>query len=174
MKGRKLLRLVDKQAKGTLRPCRVNKNAPTPPAELPTAPYCQVSDRCNVLFGMVISWLQSQSIASVAHTANITHLAMLLEKIERLYQSVQKYGDVIVVKETKVYMGNVVCDKEGNPVVTLKPRPNPYVAQLSDALRHAQAMCAELGLSPTAVGKVGAMAPQKPANANPWESLLNG
>lgn len=159
---------------GTAQPCRMNPKEPKAPAELPSVPYCQVSERCIVLFGMIISWLYGMRIASVVDTANITHLAMRLEEIEECNREIKERGrnyakiDLIEVPE---------MDGNGKQKMVLKAqklwKPNPAVAQRSEAMRHAQSLLAEFGLSPASRGKVSASSEQSKTD-NSWESFLNG
>ena len=171
MTGRKRKPAHMHLVQGTVRPCRVNKHEPKAPAELPSAPYCQVSERCAVLFGLIVGWLQGMGIASVVDTANITNLAMRLEEIEDCTTEIRERGrtyakiELIEIPE---------IDENGKQVMILKAqklwKPNPAVAQRSEAMRHAQSLLAEFGLSPASRSKVSV--DKKGQSIDRWKSLV--
>ena len=66
-----------------------------PPEDIPTGPCCPMLSASGlVLFGMVVSSLQSMGIASSAYTAMITLLALRLEKIEQCNEEIRQNGRV--------------------------------------------------------------------------------
>jgi len=54
MAGRKRLLTLVKKHKGTLRKCRENPRARAALPDLPKAPYCPVSDRCNARLSHIL------------------------------------------------------------------------------------------------------------------------
>lgn len=138
-----------KVVSGTAQPCRMNKNAPTPALAEPEPPAI-LNDRAQEIFRSITAICRGMGMASADHTAMQMLLAMRLEEIETLYDLINdpSVGRVYVTTNT---MG----DK------SFKSRPE--VAQMNAAMRHAQSLLAEFGLSPAAVGKVS-RAPERPAN----------
>lgn len=138
-----------KVVSGTAQPCRMNKNAPTPALAEPEPPAI-MNDRAQEIFRSITGICRGMGMASADHTAMQMLLAMRLEEIETLYDLINdpSVGRVYVTTNT---MG----DK------SFKSRPE--VAQMNAAMRHAQSLLAEFGLSPAAVGKVS-RAPERPAN----------
>lgn len=173
MAGRKPLLTLVKQAKGTIRKHRENPNAPTPAKEIPQGPQCQVSERCAVLFGMIVSWLQDYGIASSTFTALISLLAIRLEEIEICNAAIQA-GGAQYTKHEIIEIPDPENPKKLLTKVQKILKPNPAVAQRSEAMRHAQSLLAEMGLSPASVHKIVAGKKPELAGANPWKDLANG
>lgn len=135
-----------KLVSGTAQPCRMNPNAPDPAKTEPEPPAI-LSDRAQEIFRSLTGICRGMGMASSDHTAMQMVLAMRLEEIEILYDLINdpSIGRVYVTTNT---MG----DK------SFKSRPE--VAQLNSAMRHAQSLLAEFGLSPAAIGRVS-RAPEK-------------
>lgn len=135
---------------GTAQPCRMNKNAPKPSARDPEPPEF-LNHRAQEIFRSLTGILKGMGVSSADHVDMLMMLAMRLEEIELLYDLVNdpSIGRVYITTNT---MG----DK------SFKSRPE--VAQLNNAMRHAQSLLSEFGLSPSAVGKVSAT-PERPQNA---------
>jgi hypothetical protein len=173
MAGRKKLLTLVKKNKGTLRKCRENPGAPAAPPDLPKAPFCPMSDRCNVLFGMIVSWMQAVGAASAIYTATITILAMRLEEIELCTENIRQNG----AQYSKLELIKVPDPNHPERMITKAQKSwkaNPAVAQRAEAARHAQALLAELGLSPTAIARLNSgSAGGQAAGSNPWEALAN-
>jgi P27 family predicted phage terminase small subunit len=150
---------------GTIRPCRINKSEPKAPDEPPRAAV-ELDSRPAFWFGVVVGRLQGMGIASSADSEEVMLLAKRLAEIEECDVSIKEHGRVAVkIELITLPSGEVKAQK------TLKA--NPAVAQRSEAMRHAQSLLAEFGLSPASRGKVSAQS-KGAENANPWESLVNG
>ena len=138
-----------KVVSGTAQPCRMNPNAPAPSKVEPEPPAI-LSDRAQEIFRHLTAICRGMGMASADHTMMQMLLAMRLEEVEILYDLV---SDPTV---GRVYITtNMMGDK------VFKSRPE--VAQMTAAMRHAQSLLAEFGLSPAAVGKVS-RAPERPEN----------
>jgi phage terminase small subunit len=170
MKGRKSLLTLVKKAKGTLRKDRINKNEPKPELIPPRSPAF-LSPKASEWFGVLTARLQGIGIASVSHTENMMLAAIRLEEIESCDESIRGEGRIIYITEARTYLGQVIYDKDNKPVLNVRARSNPAVAERSEAMRHLQSLLAEFGLSPASMGKVSTPA-AKPANE--WSGLANG
>lgn len=139
-----------KVVSGTAQKCRMNPNAPTPSKAAPEPPAL-LSDRAQEIFRDITAICYGMGMSSTDHTAMQMVLAMRLEEVEILYDLINdpSIGRVYVTT-------NMMGDK------SFKSRPE--VAQMNAAMRHAQSLLAEFGLSPAAVGKVS-RAPERPENA---------
>lgn len=174
MKGRKRKPTHMNLVEMTARKDRQNKNEPRPAPDLPTAPFCPVLPRCSVLFGMIVGWLQRMGLASSSDTVAISLLAMRLEEIEQCAENIQANGSAYA----KIELIEVpVPDNPGKTAVKAQEvwKSNPAVAQRAEAMRHAQSLISEFGLSPAARAKVSAIlgvGGEKKAG-NPWESIAN-
>jgi P27 family predicted phage terminase small subunit len=172
MAGRKPILTLVKKAKGTLRKCRVNNREPKPPLALPIAPEF-LPARAQYWFGMVSAWLQAMKIVSPVDTANQSMLALRLEEIERLTKQIEAEGSTYYsIRFQEGPDGKVMMDAEGKPLHVKLRKGHPAVAQRNEAMRHAQSLCAEFGLSPANRAKVNALG-EKPADDG-WSDLANG
>lgn len=134
---------------GTAQPCRMNPNAPAPSTVMPEPPAI-LSDRAQEIFRDLTKICHGMGMASADHGAMQALLAMRLEEVEILYDLINdpSVGRVYVTT-------NMMGDR------TFKSRPE--VAQMNAAMRHAQSLLSEFGLSPASVGKVS-RSPEKPSN----------
>lgn len=135
---------------GTAQPCRMNKNAPKPSAADPEPPAV-LSDRGQEIFRSLTGITKGMGISSADHMAMQMLLAMRLEEIELLYE---------LINDPSIGRVYVTTSMAGDKVF----KSRPEVAQINNAMRHAQSLLAEFGLSPAAVGKVSAT-PERPTNA---------
>jgi len=149
---------------GTAQPCRLNKREPKAPSEAPHAAV-ELSPRASFWYGIICGRLQAMGIASVVDSEALMLLAVRLAEIGECDGAIKKHGRVLVRLE-------LIELPDGRTRSQKVLKANPAVAQRSEAMRHSQSLLAEFGLSPAARAKVSA--PGAPAEANPWEALING
>ena len=172
MKGRKHLHLVDKKMRGTVRADRINRNAPMAQSEPPRAPS-ELSKRATEIFGTLVGRLQCIRMASATDTELLALLATRLEEYELATENIRIHGSTYA----KIELIEVPDPEHPGRTITKAQKiwkSNPAVAQRSEAMRHAQSLLAEFGLSPSSRARL--MAPDAGAQtgANPWEALVNG
>jgi P27 family predicted phage terminase small subunit len=151
---------------GTARTDRINSRAPVAPTKPPRAP-AWLSKRATEIFGQLTARLEGMEIASSAHTEMLALAAFRLEEVELRDADVLAIGAVNPKLEVIELPG-----EDGKMVATVQKvwKANPAVAMRSEAMRHAQSLLAEFGLSPSACGKVST--DKLPgASSNPWEEL---
>ncbi len=171
MAGRKRLPAKFHIVKGTDRPCRTNSREPKAPPEPPRAPEW-LSRRVSEIFGVLTGRLQAMGLASSGDTEMLALLASRLEEWEARDAEVRANGAVYAKVELIEVPG-----EPGQPSSVRAQKvwkANPAVAQRSEAMRHAQSLLAEFGLSPASRGKVSAAQGTDSGSDNPWESLVNG
>ncbi|MFC3613565.1 P27 family phage terminase small subunit [Lutimaribacter marinistellae] len=137
---------------GTDRPCRMNPDAPAAPVAAPEAP-AWLSERATEIFDGITLMLVEMQIASVADTWAQAMLASRLEEIEVCTAVLEDGGRTYLTTATS-----------GDKLV----RARPEVAQRSEAMRHAQSLLAEFGLTPAARSRVSA---NKTPDQNPFAAL---
>lgn len=152
MAGRKRKPDHLKIVSGTAQPCRMNPSAPTANPGLPTPP-AWLSERACELFNQVAATLDTMGIASPDHVHALAMLASRLEEIEITTAVIEDLG--------RTY---TTTTQSGDQMF----RTRPEVGQRNEALRHAQSLLAEFGLTPAALGKVSA--PGK-RDENPFAAL---
>lgn len=141
-----------KVIKGTARPDRMNPDAPA--ANIGTAePPAWLSVRASEIFAQLSATLLGMGIASPDDQAALALLASRLEEIEVCTAVIEDVGRTYSTTATS-----------GDTLV----RARPEVAMRNEAMRHAQSLLAEFGLTPAARSKVSA---GKPAEANPFAAL---
>lgn len=148
MAGRKRKPDILKKLTGTAQPCRMNEAAP-PPNPGTASPPEWLSGRAAELFAQISATLVGMGIASPDDQHTLALLSSRLEEIEIL--------TVVVEDEGRTYKA------EGG---LWKARPE--VSMRNEAMRHAQSLLAEFGLTPAARSKVSA---GKPPEANPFGAL---
>jgi P27 family predicted phage terminase small subunit len=94
---------------------------------------------------------------------------MRLAEIEERTADIQTHGATYIKIDLIEVPG-----EDGKPITKAQKtiKANPAVAQRSEAMRHAQSLLAEFGLSAASRPKISA--PAKADQANGWESLVNG
>ena len=138
--------------RGTARPDRMNPDAPA--ANLGTAePPEWLSERATEIFSQLSATLHGMGIASPDDQAALAMLASRLEEIEVCTAVIEDAGRTYTTTATS-----------GDKLV----RARPEVAMRNEAMRHAQSLLAEFGLSPASRSKVSA---GKPAEQNPFAAL---
>lgn len=138
MAGRKRKPDHLKIVSGTDRPDRMNPGAPQPKADLPDAPEW-LSARAAEIFLHLVGIIADMNIASASDTAMLAMAASRLEEVEICTAIIEDSGRTY---QTKTKDGDVMH------------RSRPEVAQRSEAMRHAQSLLVEFGLSPAARSKV--------------------
>lgn len=148
MAGRKKIPDRLKVISGTDRPCRMNPDQPVAADGVAVAPE-KLSERGAEIFSRLSAILDGMGIASPDDQDNLTMLAQRLEQVELL--------TVIIEDEGFTYKSEAGL---------IKARPE--VAMRSEAMRHAQSLLSEFGLSPAARAKVTA---GKKPEENPFKAL---
>lgn len=158
MRGRKRLPDHLKVVKGTDQRCRMNPEAPKADVSLPVPPD-HLSARAAELFRQVVAILADMGIGSASDVHSLTILAQRLEEVE--------ICTVVIEDSGRFFVSSVERDDEDR-IVSQQIKAHPAVAQRSEAMRHAQSLLAEFGLTPAARSKVSA---SKQASENPFASL---
>lgn len=148
--------LAVKLAQGTVRADRMPQNAPT--GDLATvdklpAPPAWLNMRQAEYFRQVAVLCSRMKVLAFEDTLMLMLVACRLEEFERLQEDIEHEGNTYQI-----------VDKAGNTLM----KANPKVAMKNDAMRHAQSLLCEFGLSPSARSKVSM---QKEGETNPFESL---
>lgn len=147
MAGRKRTPDHLKIVQGTAQKCRMNPESPVAATGLAAAPEW-LSSRAAEIFGQISGTLDGMGIASPDDQHALSLLASRIEEVEILTAVIEDQG--------RTY------EREG----LWKSRPE--VGQRNEAMRHAQSLLAEFGLTPSARSKVSA---GKPPDANPFAGL---
>lgn len=158
MAGRKRIPDHLKVVAGTDQPSRMNPDAPVPSEEVPEAPEW-LSKRAAEIFEQLVSIIGGMGIASASDTAMLAMAASRIEEVEICTALIEDGG--------RTFVSRTKFDDEGR-VVEQQIKNNPVVAQRSEAMRHAQSLLVEFGLSPAARSKVSVA---KKNEANPFAAL---
>ncbi|MBN9472279.1 MAG: phage terminase small subunit P27 family [Bosea sp.] len=144
-----------KVVSGTDRKDRRNDAEPVAPRGAPEAPLW-LSNRAAEIFAGLCATIDGMGYLSTADQAVIAMAASRLEEVEIATARVEDEGRTY---DTTSATGDRMI------------RPNPMVAQRSEAMRHAHALLSELGLTPAARSKVSA---GKKNDENPFKALMGG
>lgn len=136
----------------------MNPDAPEPIAELPDAPEW-LSPRGAELFLQLVGILDTMGLASSADSSMLGMAASRLEEVEICTAVIEDGG--------RFFTSQVEYDGEGR-VTSQQIKGHPAVAQRSEAMRHAQSLLVEFGLSPSARSKVSVV---KKKEQNPFAAL---
>ncbi|WP_108484341.1 phage terminase small subunit P27 family [Oceaniglobus ichthyenteri] len=137
---------------GTARPDRMNPDAP--PANIGTANAPEwLSERVAEIFTQLSATLLGMGIASPDDQAALAMLASRLEEIEICTAVIEDAGRTYATTATS-----------GDKLI----RARPEVAMRNEAMRHAQSLLSDFGLTPAARSKVSA---GKTAEENPFAAL---
>lgn len=158
MAGRKKTPDHLKVVAGTDRPDRMNPDAPVPDEALPDAPEW-LSTRGAELFDQLVNVITPMGIGSASDAAMLALAASRLEEVEICTAMIEDGG--------RTFVSSIEYDDD-NRVVSQQIKGHPAVAQRSEAMRHAQSLLSEFGLSPAARSKVSAT---KKNEANPFAAL---
>lgn len=148
MAGRKKTPDHLKLVKGTAQKCRLNPETPAANAGTATAPVW-LSERAAELFDQISATLLGMGIASPDDQHALALAASRLEEVEILTAVIEDAG--------RTYQTDTGLWKA-----------RPEVGMRNEAMRHAQSLLAEFGLTPAARSKVSA---GKPAEGNPFAGL---
>lgn len=134
-----------KQLKGTHQSCRDADN--TPPVNLSAmpAPPEHLNYRAAEIFRQLSVYLHGMKILSVEDSIMLGLLAARLEEVEEHSSTIESEG--------YVYLTNKGLWKS-----------RPEVGMRNEAMRHAQSLLIEFGLSPAARSRVSAQLGNKPDN----------
>lgn len=133
---------------GEKRPSRINASEPRAASGV-AIPPAWLSERAAEIFSQIAATLDGMGIASPDDQHTLALLSSRIEEVEILTAVVEDQG-------------RTYCTDAG----LWKARPE--VAQRNEAMRHAQSLLSEFGLSPASRAKVSA---GKPADANPFGAL---
>lgn len=136
---------------GTFRKHR-EKNSIAPDLSLPSAPE-YFTELQKQIFGRLVDELNKLNLASRSWSEVITQCAIRIA-------GYQKHQEFLNLNDYTYETTNTMGDKV--------PKARPEVAMRNEDLRHAQSLLAELGLSPTAIGKV---TPMQPKDENPFSTF---
>jgi len=166
MAGRKRKPRYMHLVQGTAQPCRM-KDEPKAPPSAPN-PAIEISSRASFWFGVLCTRLQALKIGSAVDSETVMLCAVRLAEIEECNADIQAYGRVTFKIETIMVPG-----PDDKLVMKAQKilKSNPAVTQRSEALRHAQSLLAEFGLSPASRGKIDLA--DQPEDLNPWMLLAN-
>jgi len=142
-----------KVVSGTAQKCRMNPDAPAPNAGIAVAPDW-LSERAAEIFAQLCATLDGMGIASPDDQFALSLLASRIEEVELMTAAVEDGGRTYEQK-----------DEDGN--VRMR-RAAPEVGLRNEAMRHAQSLLAEFGLTPAARSKVSA---GKPSEQNPFAAM---
>lgn len=148
MAGRKKTPDHLKLVKGTAQKCRMNPEAPAANVGTASAP-AWLSERAAELFDQISATLLGMGIASPDDQHVLSLAASRIEEVEILTAVIEDAG--------RTYQTEAGLWKA-----------RPEVAMRNEAMRHAQSLLAEFGLTPAARSKVSA---GKPAESNPFGAL---
>jgi phage terminase small subunit len=157
MKGRKVIPIPIKKAKGTYQKCR-DKGSIEPSSKKPHPPSW-LTPRAKQIFHQITKRLEDTGRASATFTEVQALLASRLEEVERFDKMLN--GEISIEfekgegeeKEAKKINGYVyvTTNSFGDPIL----KDNPAVAQRKEAMRHAHSLLAELGLTHVSAEKFG-------------------
>lgn len=133
---------------GETRPHRVNYDEPSAQTGVASSPEW-LSARATEIFAQISATLLGMSIASPDDQHALALLASRLEEVEILTAVIEDQG--------RTYLTDSGLWKA-----------RPEVAQRSEAMRHAQSLLVEFGLTPSARSKVSV---GKPKEQNPFGAL---
>lgn len=148
MAGRKKTPDHLKLVKGTAQKCRMNPDAPAANVGTASAPVW-LSGRATELFDQISATLLGMGIASPDDMHALALVASRIEEIEILTAVIEDQGRTYLT-ESGLW------------------KARPEVGMRNEAMRHAQSLLAEFGLTPAARSKVSA---GKPAEENPFAGL---
>lgn len=114
---------------------KVNENVPLGPMVAPL----HLSETARNNFAAIASMLEEQKRSSPHYSEHVALLAQRLEQVQRWQAVLEVEGDCY---ETKTMTGDKMV------------RARPEVKMLSDAMRHAQSLIADLMLNPAAALRI--------------------
>lgn len=158
MAGRKRIPDHLKVVAGTAQPSRMNPSAPDALEGLPEAPGW-LSSRAAEIFDQLVVIISDMGVASASDAAMLAMAASRIEEVEICTAIIEDGG--------RTFVSSAEYDEDGR-MVSQQIKGHPAVAQRSEAMRHAQSLLVEFGLSPAARSKVSAV---KKNERNPFQAL---
>jgi len=153
MRGRKVIPIEEKKAKGTHRPCR-DKDVPAPSKKKPLPPTW-LNKRAKMIFHHMVKRLEELSLASRSHTEALSLLASRMEELET-FDKLLNTGEGYTYKIETEDGGFIIKE---HPVVKLREK----------AARHVHSLLTEFGLTPASAQKVGT--PKQKTKNNDFEGF---
>lgn len=136
--GRKAIPDNIKVLKGTNQKCRMRKSGAKQAAGEISMPPFLISERAKMYFELLREELKLIGMNSRTYSFIAALAAGRMAEIDECEE--------IVARDGRVLPGQAP---------NFVSRTNPAVSQLSEAKRHLQSLCSELGLTPTALGRIG-------------------
>jgi hypothetical protein len=118
-----------------------------------------VSARGAEIFAQLVGTLGPMGISWSSDAAMLALAASRLEEVKICTAMIEDGG--------RTFVSNMTYDDEGR-IISLQIKGHLDVAQRSEAMRHAQSLPAEFGLSPAARSKISVSAPDE---KNPFAAL---
>lgn len=146
--GRKIIPLVQKEAKGTRERSR-ERDVPPPSEKLPNPPSTLNKRAKQIFQHLVKNRLADLGLASATHTEAIALLAREMEQLERLDKFLNENGFTykkVTSEET---------DDNGNVTYSYSVKKWPEVDIQRDLSRHVHSLIVEFGLTPASSQKIG-------------------
>lgn len=157
MRGRKVIPIDMKKAKGTNRKCR-EREAPKTTQKRSFAPSWLNKRAKQIFWHISKNRLSDWGFDSATYTEMIAQIAFHKERVERFSKYLEDNG------ETYIYKKVIGKDAEGNAIISETEKARPQVYFLKEADRRYTSLLTEFGLSPAAVQKVGAKKETKKSN----------
>lgn len=136
----------------------MNPDMPKVASDLPDPPDW-LSERAAEIFLQLVGIIDGMGVASSADTSMLALAASRLEEVEICTAMIEDGG--------RTFVSRMKYDDEGR-LEEQQIKGHPAVAQRSEAMRHAQSLLVEFGLSPAARSKVSVNT--KPEE-NPFKAL---
>lgn len=155
-KGRKAIPDKLKLVKGTARVDRINPSAPAPDKDGLCAPG-MLPEAALPHFETLTARLKSLGLNSSSYTEVVAMAARRMAEIEECTTFLEERITVNDEERVRGTTYDTKTAKDGYMV-----RAYPQVAHRSEAMRHLHSLLAEMGLTPAAIGKVGAKEQEKP------------
>lgn len=151
--GRKRIAPAVKELRGT---ARADRDRAAPPPAVPglMRPPVHLSQHQQLLFASIVEVLEEQGRASPHYVEIVALLAQRLEQIQRWQAVLEVEGDTY---ESNTAHGTMI-------------RKRPEVQMLSDAMRHAHSLLAELMITPATALRLGE---NGKGEENPFKALLD-
>ena len=148
MRGRKVIPIEIKKAKGTHQPCR-DKDVPEPSEKKPLPPKW-LNTRAKMIFRHMTRRLEDLNLATRSHTEALALLSSRMEEVEKFDKLLNTGGGYTY--KTKTTAGETVIKE--HPACKLREK----------AANHVHKLLVEFGLTPASAQKVGT--PKKKDKSN--------
>jgi len=155
---------------GTARKCRTNPRAPEAEPEAPVAPD-YIGGRAKKYFDVLIDRIRKMGYLSRSHTEILALAALRLAEVDELTTLIEREGPTyFTVRAVVDAKGAPLLGPDGKPMYAKLKKGHPAVSQRSEAMRHAQSLLSELGLSPSAMNRI--TVPESGNDEDEWRNLL--